>query len=132
MMEMVTLDLGRSPDWQSAEGYIDSLIIEEVSDELLRMCRIDTEAEAPGQWIDLVRQRLRSDLARFREDVETDRDEIEVWELEDAHLFVSIGTPADESDPDKSHGWLCRLRDSGALAAAGFKQARKAELYPLG
>jgi hypothetical protein len=37
-------------------------------------------------------------------------------------------SPDDEADPDKGHGWMCRLVDSGVLAAAGFERVRKNEL----
>src|SRR6266536_169115 len=29
-------------------------------------------------------------------------------------LFASVGHEADEADPDKGHGWMCRLVDAGA------------------
>jgi len=131
MMEMVALELGLSPDWKEAEAYIDSLVLEEVGEDLLAECGVDPEVDRRERWLSLVKERLREDLRRFRQDVETDRDELEVWELEDALLFVSVGSAADEGDPDNAHGWMCRLVDSGALAAAGFKRVRKAELYPL-
>jgi hypothetical protein len=75
-----------------------------------------------------VRERLRSDLDRFRGDVEGDHDEIEEWSFRGGRIFASVGTEDDESDPDKGHGWMCRLVDSEALGAAGFERVRKAEL----
>ena len=55
-------------------------------------------------------------------------EEIEEWDFRDGRIFASVGSLADEADPDSGHGWLCRLLDSGALAAAGFERVRKAQL----
>ncbi len=129
MIEMVSLDLGEKPDWEAAEAYVDSLVLEEVGEDLLQTCRVDPDADPREEWLGTVKERLRSDLARLRNDLETDRDEIEVWELEDALILASVGTLDDERDPDSGHGWMCRLVDSGVLAAAGFKRALKADLY---
>ena len=34
-----------------------------------------------------------------------------------------------KADPYSGHGWMCRLVDASALAAAGFERVRKAELW---
>ena len=75
-----------------------------------------------------VQDRLREDLRGFRDDIEGDHDEIEEWEFRDGRIFASIGSFEDESNPDSGHGWLCRLLDAGALAAAGFRRVRKAQV----
>jgi hypothetical protein len=75
-----------------------------------------------------VKERLRSDLERFRADIESDHDQIEQWSFREGRIFASVGSADDESDPDSGHGWMCRLVDSEALGAAGFDRVRKAEL----
>jgi len=54
--------------------------------------------------------------------------EIEEWDYLDGRVFASVGTIADESDPDRGHGWMCRLVDAGTVGAAGFHRVRKLEL----
>jgi hypothetical protein len=71
---------------------------------------------------------LREDLRAFREDIEGEHREIEEWEFLDGRVFASVGTTEDEADPDKGHGWMCRLLDAEVLGAAGFSRVRKAEL----
>jgi hypothetical protein len=63
-----------------------------------------------------------------RADVEGDHKEIEEWEFRDGRVFASVGSMSDEAHPDRGHGWMCRLADAGALAAAGFVRVRKADL----
>jgi hypothetical protein len=75
-----------------------------------------------------VKARLREDLRRFREDIESDHDQIEEWDFRDGRIFASIGSFDDQADPDSGHGWLSRLVDSSASAAAGFSRVRKAQL----
>lgn len=41
---------------------------------------------------------------------------------------MTVGSYEDEFDPDRGHGWLCRLLDSGALGIAGFTRVRKYDL----
>jgi hypothetical protein len=43
-------------------------------------------------------------------------------------VLASVGSMSDEAHPDRGHGWMCRLADAGALAAAGFVRVRKADL----
>ena len=43
-------------------------------------------------------------------------------------MFASIGSFDDQANPDIGHGWLSRLVDSSASAAAGFSRVRKAQL----
>lgn len=128
MLEMAALPTGRVPDWDGARRFIDSLVFEELEDDLLEMCGVDLESGTKEHWLAVVKERLRADLEAFRDDVESDRDEIERWELEDLTIFVSIGEEEDERAPDKGHGWMCRLLDAGALGAAGFRRMRKSEL----
>jgi hypothetical protein len=127
-VELVALDAGEEADWDEAERYIDALIIEEIEDDLLEQCGVHPDRDPRDTWLDTVKQRLRSDLAAFRADVEGDRDEIEEWEFLGGRVFASVGSFADESNPNSGHGWMCRLVDSGALAAAGFERVRKSSL----
>ena len=78
-----------------------------------------------------MKRRLRSDLARFRADVEGGGDQIEQRSFRDGRIFASIGSPDDESDPLSGHGWMCRLVDAGVPGAAGFERVRKTELEPV-
>jgi hypothetical protein len=127
-VELVALDPGEAPDWEAAERYIDALILEEIEDDLLEQCGVDPDTDPRGSWLETVRERLRADLARFRADVEGGHDQIEEWDFRGGRIFASVGTFADESDPDAGHGWLCRLLDASALGAAGFERVRKSSL----
>jgi hypothetical protein len=128
-IELVALEPGEEPDWAEAASYIDSLIFEEIEDDLFELCGVDTNRDRQENWLPKVKERLRSDLERFRGDIEGDLDEIEEWDFRDGRIFASVGHEDDEADPDKGHGWMCRLVDAGALGAAGFERVRKAELW---
>lgn len=130
-VELVALDPGEAPDWDEAERYVDALELEEVEDDLLELCGVKPGTDPQGTWLATVKGRLSSDLAQFREDVETTHDQIEEWDFRDGRIFASVGSEDDESAPDKGHGWMCRLADSGVLGAAGFARVRKAELQNL-
>jgi hypothetical protein len=127
-VELVALEPGEEPDWAEADVYIDSLIIEEVEDDLFELCGVDLERDPRETWLDTVKERLREDLGSFRADVEGEHTEIEEWDFLDGRVFASVGTTEDEAAPYKGHGWMCRLVDAGALAAAGFARVRKPEL----
>jgi hypothetical protein len=127
-LELVALEPGEEPDWAEAERYIDALVLEEIGDDLLELCGVHPASDARESWLSTVMRRLRSDLDLFRTDIEGDRDEIEQWDFLDGRVFASVGSFEDEADPDRGHGWMCRLVDSGALAAAGFARVRKARL----
>ncbi len=127
-VELVALEPGEEPDWEAAGRYLDALILEEVEDDLLELCGVHPDRDPRESWLPKVKERLLSDLERFRADVEDDHDEIEEWDFAGGRVLASVGTADDESDPDSGHGWMCRLVDSGALAAAGFERVRKAEL----
>jgi hypothetical protein len=127
-LELVALDPGEEPDWDEAERYLDALILEEIEDDLLELCGVDPGRDPQARWLDRVKERLGSDLASFRADVEGDHDEIERWSFRGGWIFVSVGSEDDEADPNKGHGWMSRLFDSGALTTAGFERVRKAEL----
>jgi hypothetical protein len=129
-VELVALEPGEAPDWAEAEAYIDALILEEIEDDLLEQCGVNPENDPRETWLETVKQRLREDLRQFRDDIEGDHDEIEEWDFRDGRIFASVGSFEDESDPDSGHGWLCRLTDVGALAAAGFSRVRRAQLLP--
>ena len=127
-VELVAIEPGEEPDWMEAEAYIDALIFEEVEDDLFELCGVDTKKDSRDTWLDTVKERLREDVRRFRADIEGAHKEIEEWDFRDGRIFASLGTTEDEADPDQGHGWMCRLVDAGALAAAGFARVRKPEL----
>jgi hypothetical protein len=127
-VELVALEPGEEPDWDEAERFVDALVLEEIEDDLLELCGVRPERDPREHWLDTVKERLRSDLAQFRDDVEGDHDQIEEWSFRDGRILASVGSMDDEADPDSGHGWMCRLVDSGALGAAGFARVRKAEL----
>ncbi|HYX89739.1 MAG TPA: hypothetical protein VE753_10250 [Gaiellaceae bacterium] len=127
-VELVALDPGEAPDWDEAERYVDALILEEIEDDLLELCGVDPAADPRERWLEIVKERLRTDLERFRGDIDGDHDEIEEWDFRDGRIFAAVGSFEDEADPDRGHGWMSRLVDVSALAAAGFARVRKAEL----
>lgn len=127
-IELVALEAGEEPQWEDAARYIGSLIFEEIEDDLFELCGVDQDRDPRDTWLGTVKERLRTDLERFRGDVEGDRDEIEEWDFRGGRILASVGGVEDESDPDSGHGWMCRLVDSGALTAAGFERVRKTEL----
>jgi hypothetical protein len=127
-VELVALEPGEQPDWDEAERYVDALILEEIEDDLLELCGVNPNADPRDSWLNTVSERLNNDLRRFRTDIEGDHEQIEEWDALDGRLFASVGSFEDEADPESGHGWMCRLADSGALAAAGFSRVRKADL----
>jgi hypothetical protein len=127
-VELVALEAGEEADWAAAESYIDALIIEEIEDDLLELAGVKPNKDPKETWLETVQERLRADLAHFRNDAEGDRAEIQRWEFRDGRVYASVGTMEDESDPDSGHGWMCRLLDASALGAAGFERVRKAQL----
>jgi hypothetical protein len=129
-IELAALDAGELADWESAERFIDALVLEEVEDDLVEMCGVDTDSAPRDTWLASVKERLFEDLRSFREDVDGPHDQIEEWSYWDGRILASVGSEDDESDPDRGHGWMCRLLDSEALGAAGFERVRKAEIAP--
>jgi len=129
-VELVALEPDEAPDWEEARRYIEALSLDTIADDLLELCGVDTSS-GEATWLETVQARLREDLDAFSADVEGDHDEIEEWDFHDGRVFASVGSVADESDPDRGHGWMCRLLDAGALGAAGFARVRKPELEGL-
>jgi hypothetical protein len=127
-MELVALNPGELPDWDEAGRYIDALIREEIEDDLLVLSGVNPARDPQERWLEKVQERLRADLDSFRADVEGDHDEIEEWDFLDGRVFAAVGSFDDESDPDSGYGWLCRLVDASASAAAGMHRVRKTEL----
>jgi hypothetical protein len=127
-LELVALDPGEAPDWDAAERFIAALVIEEINDDLLVRCGVDPDRDPRDSWLSKVQDRLRDDLALFRQDVEGEHDQIEEWDFRGGRVFAAIGTPDAESDPLSGYGAMCRLLDAEALGAAGFVRVRKAEL----
>jgi hypothetical protein len=129
-IELVALEAGQAPDWEEAERFVDALILDEIGDDLLRLCGVDPRRDPRETWLDAVRERLRDDLESFRSDVEGDQDAIEEWDFRGGRVFAAVGRIDDESNPLSGYGWLCRLVDAGALGVAGFQRVRKAVLRP--
>jgi hypothetical protein len=127
-LELVALDPGEFPDWDAAERFVAALVIEQINDDLLVRCGVDPDRDPRDSWLSKVQERLRDDLALFRQDVEGDHDQIEEWDFRGGRVFAAIGTPDAESDPLSGYGSMCRLLDAEALGAAGFVRVRKAEL----
>ena len=127
-IELVALEPDEAPDWEEARRYIETLSLDTIEDDLLEMCGVDTRRDSDETWLETVIARLRDDLDRFCADVEGDHDEIEEWDFHRGRVFASVGSTDDESDPDRGHGWMCRLLDAGALGVAGFARVRKPEL----
>ncbi len=127
-VELVALEPGELPDWDAAQRFIDALILEEIADDLIEQCGVDTARDARETWLAKIKERLTDDLASFRDDVEGDHNEIEEWDFRGGRIFASVGTEDDESNPAVGHGWMCRLVDSEALGSAGFARVRKVEL----
>jgi hypothetical protein len=129
-IELVALEAGQAPDWEEAERYLDALILDEIEDDLLEMCGVDPGRDPQDTWLDLVKQRLGDDLRSIRDDIEGDLDEIEEWDFRGGTIYAAVGRFEDESNPLSGYGWMCRLVDAGALAAAGLQRVRKALLLP--
>jgi hypothetical protein len=129
-IELVALEPGEEPDWEAAERFLDSLVIEEVEDDVIELCGVDPDTDPKVTWLETVKGRLRSDLAQFRAELVGEFDQIEQWSFRDGRIFASTGSPDDEADPLSGHGWMCRLADAEVLGAAGFERVRKAELEP--
>jgi hypothetical protein len=127
-VELVALDSGEEPDWSESLRYIDSLIFEQIEDDLFEQCGVDLDRDRRETWLDIVKDRLRSDVEAFRRDIEGDHEQIEEWDFRGGSIFVTVGSYEDESDPNSGHGWMCRLADSGVLGIAGFARVRKPEL----
>jgi hypothetical protein len=129
-IELVALEPGEEADWDEALRYIDALILEEIEDDLVEQCGVDPDHDPRETWLDTIKERLGTDLQRFRDDVEGDHDQIEEWDFRGGRILASVGSYEDEFDPDRGHGWLCRLLDSGVLGIAGFERVREYQLGP--
>jgi hypothetical protein len=124
-IELVGLEAGQAADWNAARNYLDSLILEEIEDDLLEQCGVDTRHDPQQTWLDTVKQRLRDDLDSFRAGVEDRNGEIETWVFRGGTTFAAVGRFDDDSSPSSGYGWMCRLVDAGVLQAGGFKRVRK-------
>jgi hypothetical protein len=129
-IELVGLDSGEAPDWDEATSYLESLILEELEDDLIEQCGVDTRHVPQVAWLALVKQRLRGDLSSLRADIEGPHDEIEEWDYHGGRIFAAAGKFDDDSSPLSGYGWLCRLVDASVLQAGGFYRVRK-PLLPL-
>jgi hypothetical protein len=108
-----------------ARRYLDSVIIEEVENDLLEQCGVDPRHDPQETWLDTVKQRLRDDLDSFRADIEDRHEEVEEWDFRGGRSFAAIGSFDDDSNPRSGFGWMCRLVDAGVLQAAAFRRVRK-------
>lgn len=127
-LELAALEPGQLPDWDEARRYVDDLILEEIEDDLVELCGVDPDGDPREDWLATVQARLQADLERFRADLEGDHEQIEEWDFRDGRVFAAAGSFDDEANPVAGYGWLCRFVDASALAAAGFRRVRKAEL----
>ena len=124
-IELVGLEAGQAPDWEEASSYLESLILEELEDDLIEQCGVNPGRDRQETWLDIVKRRLRNDLDSFRTDIKGFHDEIEEWVFRGARIFATVGRFDDDLNPSSGFGWMCRLVDSGVLLAAGFYRARK-------
>jgi hypothetical protein len=129
-IELVGLEAGQAPDWEEASSYLESLILEELEDDLIEQCGVNPGRDRRETWLDIVKQRLRNDLDSFRTDIEALHDEIERWVFRGARIFATVGRFDDDLNPSSGFGWMCRLVDSGVLLTAGFYRVRK-PLIPI-
>jgi hypothetical protein len=129
-IELVALEPGQAADWDEAFRFVDSLVLDELGDDLLELCAVDFDHDRRSTWLDIAKGRLREDLERFRDDIGGDRDQIERWEFRDGTVFAALGQGDDEHRADSGYGWMCRLVDSDVLGAAGFRRVRQAQLQP--
>jgi len=129
-IELVGLEAGQAPDWEEASSYLESLILEELEDDLIEQCGVNPGRDRQETWLDIVKRRLRNDLHSFRTEVEGLHDEIEEWVFRGARIFATVGRFDDDLNPSSGFGWMCRLVDSGVLLSAGFYRARK-PLIPI-
>jgi hypothetical protein len=124
-IEVVGLEAGQTADWNGARNFLDSLILEEIEDDLLEQCGVDARHDPQQTWLDTIKQRLRDDLDSFRAGVEDRHGEIEEWVFHGGRTFAAVGRFDDDSNPFSGYGWTCRLVDAGVLQAGGFKRVRK-------
>lgn len=124
-IELVGLAAGEAPDWGEAGRYLESLIIEELEDDLFEQCGVDTRHVPPERWLDGVKERLRADLDSVRADIDGPHDQVEEWDFQGGRIFAAVGSFDDDSNPLSGYGWLCRLVDASVLQAGGFYRARK-------
>ena len=129
-IELVGLEAGEAPDWEEAASYLESLILEELEDDLIEQCGVDTRHDPRETWLDGVKQRLREDLDSVRAEIEGTHDQIEEWDFHGSRTFAAVGSFDDDSNPRSGYGWLCRLVDAKVLQAGGFYRVRK-PLLPL-
>jgi hypothetical protein len=124
-IELVGLEAGQAPDWDESTRYLDSLILEELEDDLLEQCGVDPRRDPQRTWLDTAKRRLRDDLDSFRADIERDHNQTEEWDLRGGRIFAALGSFADDANPASGYGWICRLVDAGVLQAGGFHRVRK-------
>ena len=129
-IELVGLEAGQAADWDEARRYLDSLILEEIEDDLLEQCGVDARHDPQPTWLVTVKRRLGADLESFRSAVEDRNDEIEEWDFLGGRTFAAVGHFGDDSNPASGYGWMCRLVDAGVLQAGGFRRVRKPLLLP--
>jgi hypothetical protein len=124
-VELVGLESGEAPEWEEAALFLDALILDEIGDQLIEQCGIDTGHVPRSHWLDRVKRRLSDDLDRLRGDIEGGHHEIEEWDFQGGRVFAAIGNFTDDSNPLTGYGWMCRLVDASVLEAAGFYRVRK-------
>ena len=129
-IELVGLEAGQAPDLEEASSYLESLILEELEDDLIEQCGVNPGRDRQATWLGIVKRRLRNDVDSFRADIEGRHEEIERWVFHGARIFATVGRFDDDLNPSSGFGWMCRLVDSGVLLAGGFFRVRK-PLIPI-
>jgi len=122
---LVGLEGSQAASWDEASQYLESLILEELEDDLLEQCGVVPSRDPQRTWLDKAKRRLRDDLDSFRADIGRDHDRIEEWDFLGGKIFAAVGSFDDDANPDSGYGWMCRLVDAGILQAAGFYRVRK-------
>jgi len=69
-VELVGIEEGQAPDWDEARRYLESIVLEELEDDLIEQCGVNTRSDPQVLWLEIVKHRSRSDLESFRGDAE--------------------------------------------------------------
>ena len=102
----------RLPDWEEARRYIETLSLDTIADDLLELCGVDTEELAKGHGSKPSSRASATTSSSFSADVKGTTTRSRSGISTTAASSPRVGSVADESDPDRGHGWLCRLLDA--------------------
>jgi hypothetical protein len=113
-IELVGLEAGQAPSWEEATRYLDSLILEELEDDLLEQCGVNPGRDPQRTWLDKAKRRLRDDLDSFRGDIERDHDQTEEWDFRGARSSQRLGASTTTRTPTAA---TAGCADSSTLAS---------------